>query len=160
MFEITFNHYAERFSGAKRAGVVAILCFAISGCSASYRDHGYVPSQDDLAEIIVGVDTRASVEETVGAPSIAGVLEDGGLYYVQSRMRHFGLKKPEIVEREVVAISFDTSHVVANIERFSLADGKIVPLSRRVTSSSVESNGFLRQLMGNLGRFSAGDFLK
>ena len=61
--------------------------------------------------------------------------------------------KPEVVERQVLAISFDDADTVANIERFSLADGNIVPLSRRVTDSSVLNNGLLRQLLGNIGNF-------
>jgi len=144
----------------RRAAITAFLIVGLSGCSATYRDHGYIPSEDELSEIVVGVDTRASVEESVGYPSIAGVLDDGGLYYVESRVRHFGLLKPQVVEREVLAITFTDSQVVQNIERFSLADGQIVPLSRRVTSSSAQNNGFLRQLLGNLGRFSASDFLQ
>ena len=70
-----------------------------------------------------------------------------------------GLLRPEVIEREVLAISFDKNSKVTNIERFGLQDGQVVPLSRRVTSSSVENKGFLRQLLGNLGRFSAADFL-
>lgn len=140
--------------------LVAVLVVTLAGCSATYRDHGYVPTEDELSEIIVGVDTRASVETSVGIPGITGVLDEGGLYYIQSRVKHFAFYKPEVVEREVLAISFSKAQIVSNIERFSLADGQIVPLSRRVTSSSVLNNGFLRQLMGNLGRFTAGDFLQ
>ena len=143
-----------------RAALVAILVVALSGCTATFRDHGYVPTEDELNEIVVGVDTRAAVESAIGVPGITGVLSDGGLYYIQSRVRHYAYHKPEVIEREVLAISFDQSEVVSNIERFSLADGQIVPLSRRVTSSSVLNNGFLRQLLGNLGRFTAGDFLE
>ncbi len=143
-----------------RTVLVAVLVVGLAGCTATYRDHGYVPTEDEVSEIIVGVDTRASVETSIGIPGITGVLDEGGLYYIQSRVKQFAFYKPEVVEREVLAISFDQAQVVSNIERFSLADGQIVPLSRRVTSSSVLNNGFLRQLLGNLGRFTAGDFLQ
>ncbi|MDQ7070130.1 MAG: outer membrane protein assembly factor BamE [Rhodobacterales bacterium] len=143
-----------------RTALVAVLVVGVAGCTATYRDHGYVPTEDEVSEIIVGVDTRASVETAIGIPGITGVLDEGGLYYVQSRVKQFAFYKPEVVEREVLAISFNQAQVVSNIERFSLADGQIVPLSRRVTSSSVLNNGFLRQLLGNLGRFTAGDFLQ
>ena len=53
-----------------------------------------------------------------------------------------------------MAISFDDTDAIANIERFGLEDGRIVPLSRRVTDSSVVENGFLRQLLGNIGNFN------
>ena len=145
-----------------RARVLAAgLCIvAVAGCSASFRNHGYVPTEQELSGITVGVDSRATVEETLGAASSSGVLSGSDIYYVRSRVRHFGMKRAEVIERQVVAISFDESDTVQNIERFSLADGKVVALERRVTSSSVEGKGFIRQLMGNLGRFNPAGWLK
>ena len=43
--------------------------------------------------------------------------------------------------REIVAITFDDSGVVRNIERFGLEDGNVVALSRRVTDSNVQGVG-------------------
>lgn len=142
---------------AKARVLVAAICLiGVSACAAVYRNHGYVPSDSDLAEITIGVDTRATVEELIGAASAGGILEGGDMYYVRSRVRHFGMQRPEVVERQVVAVSFTEAGTVQNIERFGLEHGKVVPLSRRVTSSSVEDKGFLRQLLGNLGNFTAG----
>lgn len=139
-----------------RAGLLAAIVVSMSACVASYRKHGYVPNDEELAAIEVGVDTRESVAEAVGTPGSAGVLRDSGYFYVSSRVRHYGATAPKVVSRELVAISFNQSGVVQNIEKFGLEDGRVVPLSRRVTSSSVEDNPFLRQLLGNLGNFGAG----
>lgn len=128
-------------------------------CTPIYRDHGYVPLQEDLAQVRVGVDTRETVTEKLGDPSTGGVVSEGDFYWVRSRMRTIGPLKPEVIEREIVAVSFDGGGRVANVERFGLADGRAVPISRRVTSSSTENKSFLRQLLGNLGRFSAGDLI-
>ena len=73
--------------------------------------------------------------------------------------RRFGPFEPEIVDRQVVAIRFDAGGRVSNIERFTLEDGRVVALSRRVTNSNVEGVGFLQQLMGSLGNIDAGQFL-
>jgi len=59
-----------------------------------------------------------------------------------------------------VAITFDQRGVVRGIERYGLEDGRTIPLQRRVTSSSVEDKTFLRQLLGNLGRFNPGNVLE
>ncbi len=139
--------------------IVGLSLLAMAGCTASYRNHGYAPNEDELAELVVGVDTRDTVEEVVGTPTTAGVLSDRAYYYVQSRVRHFAYQRPKVIERQVLAISFDDASVISNIERFTLEDGQVVPLSRRVTSSGITDKSFLRQLMGNLGQFSAGDFL-
>jgi outer membrane protein assembly factor BamE (lipoprotein component of BamABCDE complex) len=139
--------------------VVAGLVATVAGCTAIYRDHGYVPTEEDLAEVTVGVDTRDTVAETIGAPTASGVLNDGGYYYVSSRMRHYGATQPRVVERQLVAISFSQRGVVENIERYSLQDGRVIALNRRVTETSVNNTSFLRQLLGNLGNFSPTDAL-
>ena len=149
--------YSARW--AKRLLVGAIV-LSLGACTSIYRNHGYVPTDEELAEIVVGIDTRDSVSETVGPPSSSGVLNESGYYYVSSRVRHFGIRAPKVVERELVAISFNQSGVVQNIERFGLEDGRVVPLNRRVTSSSVADKTFLRQLLGNLGRFAPGQLLE
>ena len=115
-----------------------------------------MPSDDELSELVVGVDSRDSVADAVGVPSTAGILDSSGYYYVKSRVRHLGGLRPKEIEREVLAISFTDAGIVQNIERFSLQDGKAIPLSRRVTESSVKNNSFLRQLIGSIGRIAPG----
>ena len=132
---------------------------ALAACQPIYRSHGYVPSDSDLAMLVVGQDTRDTVGDFVGRPSSAGVLEDGGWYYVGSRWREVGWKKPEEISREVVAISFDEGGVVQNIERFGLQEGRVVTLSRRVTDSNIKGVTFLGQLLGSIGNVNAGQFL-
>jgi len=132
---------------------------ALAACQPIYRSHGYVPSDSDLAMLVVGQDTRDTVGDFVGRPSSAGVLEDGGWYYVGSRWREVGWKKPEEISREVVAISFDEGGVVQNIERFGLQDGRVVTLSRRVTDSNIKGVTFLGQLLGSIGNVNAGQFI-
>lgn len=135
--------------------LVFVACLAAAGaCTPIFKNHGYVPPSEELAEIKVGVDTRDSVEEAIGAPGASGVVRDSGYYYVRSRVRHYGPKRPEVVARELVAISFDQRGVVSNIERFGLEDGIVIPLERRVTDSNVQDKGFLRQLLGNIGNFN------
>lgn len=141
-----------------QATVVLVLAVG-AACSPIYEDHGYVPLETDLQTVQVGVDTRDSVKEKLGDPSTSGIVNEGDYYWIRSRLRTIGPRKPEVVERQIVAISFNGGGRVANVERYGLQDGRFVPLSRRVTSSSTDNKGFLRQLLGNLGRFSASDFI-
>jgi len=134
----------------------AALALGLTACTATYRNHGYVPTEEELSEIAVGVDSKASVTETIGAPSAAALVREDGFYYVRSRVRNFAFTAPREIDRQVVAISFDASGTVTNVERFGLEDGNVVPLSRRVTSSGVRDSTFLRQLLGSFGRFNPG----
>ena len=131
----------------------------VAACSATFRNHGYMPLQEDLDGIIVGSDTRETVAYSIGDPGVSGILDDSGWYYVRSRVRSFAYRAPKEIDREVLAISFDPQGTVTNIERFGLERGRVVRLSRRVTTENTQGVGFLRQAFGNLGRFNPGDFL-
>lgn len=150
------KHLFFRFQKRLALTLLGLSFIGLSACATIYRDHGYVPTDDELAEIVVGVDSRDSVADVVGVPSTAGVLDNSGYYYVKSKVRHLGALRPKEVEREVLAISFSDTGIVQNIERFSLQDGKVVQLSRRVTESSVRDNTFLRQLLSSIGNIGQG----
>lgn len=137
--------------------IVAVL--GLAACSPVYRNHGYVPPDEDLALIEVGQSTVDSLPTLIGRPSTQGLLTGSGWYYVGSRWRHYGPLEPEEVSREVVAVSFTPDGVVSNVERFGLERGRVVTLSRRVTDTGVTEVSLIRQLLGNLGRFQAGDFV-
>lgn len=145
----------------RQAALVIALGAALftASCSPVYRNHGYIPTDEDLALVAVGTSTREDVATAVGRPASSGLLEGGDWYYVGSRWKYFGVRAPQEIDRQVVAVTFNEAGVVDNVERFGLEDGRVVVLSRRVTKSSVRSLGLIRQLMGSLGRVSAGQIL-
>ncbi|WP_010139141.1 outer membrane protein assembly factor BamE [Oceanicola sp. S124] len=144
----------QKVKAASRIVALAAV-IGLSACTAQYRNHGYMPEPDQLEQVVVGVDTRDTVLDVIGAPTTAGVLDGGDYYYIRSRVKRFAYKRPEVVERTVLAISFDSRNVVSNIETFGLQDGQVVRLQSRVTSSSNQDKTFIRQLLGNIGRFDA-----
>ncbi len=137
---------------------VLILLF-VAGCSSTFRNFGYVPSEVDLANVQVGRDTRETVTEKIGSPGTSGVVREDAWYYVQSRVENYAYQAPEVIERQVLAISFSSNGRVRNIERFGLEDGEVIALNRRVTDDNIQGVSFLRQLLGNLGRVDAGSLI-
>ncbi len=156
---MAFTTGLARGGRAAQRAAVALLLLALIACTAVYRNHGYVPSDAELATVEVGVDTRETVAAKIGRPSAQGLLNDVGWFYVQSRFRHYGPREPEEVERQVLAINFNEDGTVSNIGRFGLQDGRVIEISRRVTESNIRGISFITQLLGNLGRISAKDVL-
>ncbi len=132
---------------------------AVAACTPIVQNHGYTPSDEELAAIAVGRDTRDSVIATYGPPSAEGVVSGGAIYYVSSVWETVGPFKPKEVSREVVAVTFDRGGRVANVTRYGLDHGQVVVLSRRVTTDNVDDRTFIRQLLGNFGRPNVGDFV-
>lgn len=155
------THHGWAVRGRKVVGRAAMVLAVIvaAACTPVYLNHGYIPSDDELALVEVGVDTRDTVAITVGRPSAAGLLNDLGWYYVQSSYKQRGILPPLEEDRQVVAISFTKDGIVENIERFGLAEGRVVPISRRVTSTNVKGASVIRQLFGNIGGLNVGGLL-
>lgn len=138
--------------------IPAALLLFLAACSPVMRFHGYAPEDDQLAQVVVGQDTRETVAEKLGRPGAGGVMRDSGWYYVQSDWRQDQWRAPIEVDRQVVAISFDARDRVSNVERFGLEQGEVVALSRRVTSSGPSGLSILKQILGNIGGFNAASF--
>ena len=104
------------------AGLVVLGLFVVlSACQPIYRNHGYVPTEAELALVEVGQDTQETVAAAVGRPSAQGLLNDVGWFYVKSRYQTRGALPRQEIDRQVVVISFDDNGVVSNVERFGLA---------------------------------------
>ncbi|SEW21770.1 Beta-barrel assembly machine subunit BamE [Aliiroseovarius sediminilitoris] len=143
----------------KMVGALLLLAL-VAGCSATYRNHGYLPPKEDVDLIEVGKDTRETVSASIGKPGTSGLLAGSGYYYVRSRFKYYLYNAPQEIDREVLAITFTENGVVENIERFGLEDGRIVVLERRVTDSNIKGVGFLRQLFGSIGRIDVAEQIR
>ena len=78
--------------------IVLALTLVISGCVPIYRHHGYVPPEEDLAQVVVGQTTQMDLETLVGRPSSQGLLAGSGWYYVGSRWRYYGPTRPQEIQ--------------------------------------------------------------
>ncbi len=142
-----------------RGLTAALFALGLSACSATFRNHGYVPDAASLRSISVGGDTRETVATKVGRPATNGVERDDAWYYIQSRVRHYAYRAPEFEERQLVAVSFAADGRVANVERFGLERGRVVTLSRRTTQTSIQDFGLVQQILRNFGRIDLGQAL-
>lgn len=138
---------------ALKSILFGMVLLVAASCTTQFRNHGYMPPDEDIAAVTLGVDTRDTVAETLGSPSAGGVLEDGSYYYVRSRIRYYGAREPKVVERQVMAVDFDSRGIARNIRQFGLEDGQAVPLVVRVTDNNLGNVSFLKQLLGSIGNF-------
>lgn len=139
----------------KAWGAVLAVVVALGACAPIYRNHGYVPSETELASVAVGADSRDEVLAKLGRPTTTALLGDTTLYYVQSRFRHYGPLAPQEIDREVLALSFTGDGRLGNIERFGLEEGRVVQLNSARTAEVFADRTFINQLLGNLGRIDA-----
>lgn len=140
----------------KKAAILGLALAAMTACAPIVRFHGYVPPQEELAQVQPGRSTRAEVIELLPAVTTKGMREDGNLYFVRSRFETVGPLEPKEVSRQVLALTFNSAGILTGIETYGLQDGRVVVLNRRVTDDNIADVSFIRQLMGSFGRIDAG----
>ena len=139
--------------------LVILTVSLVTGCTTMYKDHGYLPLEESLNQVAIGKDNRGFVTGLLGSPIGSGVLDDGAIFYISTRIKTYLFSEPKVVSRDMIVVSFDSQDKVSNVERFSLEDGRIVVLSRRVTEAPVKGPKILSQILGNFGNVSADDLL-
>ena len=138
---------------------VAVL-FLILGCSEQYRKHGYIPSEEELSSVSVSQDDKNTVIKKLGTPSIGGILSDGNIYFVQSKVLKNSIRASKPVDRQVLVLSFDDKGKLDNIQKFGIDEGKIVILDYHTTPSGLKNMSFLFRLFQNVGGPSAESLLQ
>ncbi|MCP5433472.1 MAG: outer membrane protein assembly factor BamE [Alphaproteobacteria bacterium] len=136
------------------AGLLA-LCGTLAACAPTVDHRGYVPDQKTVDAIKIGEDTKQTIAGRLGTPSASGTFDGDVWYYISSREERFAFFAPEVTEREIVAVQFDTENKVASINRYSVADGHVVDYVSRKTPTRGRELTFLEQMFGNIGKLPA-----
>ena len=97
---------------------------------------------------------RGDVETLLGTPSMTGSFESDVWYYVGETRQRVAFYEPEVVAREVLALTFDDSGQLKDVARFDLDDGQRITFVKRTTPTAGDDLTILRQLVGNLGKFN------
>jgi outer membrane protein assembly factor BamE (lipoprotein component of BamABCDE complex) len=134
------------------------ICFfcaiiLLTGCSATFKNHGHTPSKTEVEQLLIGKDSKQSVKKMFGPPSTIGLVDDDKWFYLSTKVRYFSYRPPEIVARKLVAISFLKNGTLENVEIFQLDDQDVVVLSRRVTDSGIKGIGLIRQILNSAGNY-------
>ncbi len=129
----------------------------ISACSPSVATHGYRLDEATVAQIEPGRSTRQQVMQALGSPSSTATFDDDAWYYVSQRTEKASFYQEDIVEQEVVRITFDDRDVVASVDRHGLEQTAAIDPVDRVTPTAGAEPSILKQLIGNIGRFNNGN---
>ncbi len=129
----------------------------VAGCVPKVDVHGYVPIAEDVASIAVG-EAQENVLARLGEPTTRGLAGTNAWYYISSKVRRVAFFAPKEIERQIVAITFRGERV-AQIERYGLADGRVINLNTNETVTDGRKLTFFEQFLGNVGNFSAESFL-
>ncbi|MBB4266989.1 outer membrane protein assembly factor BamE [Roseospira visakhapatnamensis] len=129
------------------------VVLAAGACSPDLRARGNNPTDDRLAQIEPGKQTRREVASLLGSPSTTATFDSETWFYISAQTRQYAIFKREEMERRIIAITFDEGGTVKTVRELTLEDGRDIAMLGRETPTMGNEMGILEQLMGNLGRF-------
>lgn len=133
---------------------LCLSALALLACNPDVRNHGYRLDEVALDQVRPGATTREAVAALLGSPSTRAPLDDSIWYYVSQTAEQVAFYQNEVIDQNVVAITFDDVGVVEEVARFNLADATDVAFVERETPTSGNELGVLQQFIGNIGRFN------
>jgi outer membrane protein assembly factor BamE (lipoprotein component of BamABCDE complex) len=141
-------------SGFVIAGLVAV---GLGACAPAVNTRGNLVEDDRLGQLAVGQTTAREVATLLGTPTTVATFDERTWYYIGERTEQRAFFEPNVVERRVLEIRFDETGVMQSLEEYGPDDAQEVELVERETPSLGRRMSFLEQMIGNLGRFNAGE---
>ena len=139
---------------AIRGLAVGLGLIGIGACSSGLNTHGNLPDKEVVEGIQPGIHDQQDILGMLGSPSAVSTFEDNRWYYIGSRSETVAFFDPDIVERNVLVVSFSEDGVVDEKRVYTLNDGRDVDPVDRVTPTEGKELSVIQQLFGNVGRFS------
>src|SRR5690242_4502603 len=118
---------------------------ALAGCVPVENQRGYVPDQQAVSSIQVGMDTKETVSKKLGDPSTAATFGNDVWYYMSAHVEQNAFFAPRATERNILAVEFTKYGKVTDMHKYSLADGRVVDFVSRETPTRGRELTLLQQ---------------
>jgi outer membrane protein assembly factor BamE (lipoprotein component of BamABCDE complex) len=137
--------------------MAAVLGTAIatSGCTR-IRDHqGHILDELLVTSVQPGVDTRESVEGTLGRPTFVGQFDQRDWYYVSRDTKQLAFSVPKPDAQTVLHVRFDEAGKVVSVQRTGLDQvASISPMNDK-TPTLGRDRSFFEEIFGGIGQVGA-----
>ncbi len=139
-------------NGAMVKFAAAVAGAALLGGCVGLRDHrGAVIDEELVSAVQVGVDNKASVEKTLGRPTMVSQFTPNDWYYVSRDTSTVAFRAPRMTQQTVLHVSFDQAGNVAAVRR----TGKELVASVNPVNAQTPTLGrkksFFEEVFGNIG---------
>jgi|GEM_PF-5689153 len=147
--------------------VCFVMILGLFACSQTSYNHGYIHDtsigKEAVNVVMVGVDTKKSIQEKLGSPTFEDPAYFDIWYYINVNLvRDTPFKELELINAQTLSITFDNNDTVIEKHVFNALDSGIpVTITPHKTySRSIQENhpfissDLLKSLFGNLGRFN------
>jgi outer membrane protein assembly factor BamE (lipoprotein component of BamABCDE complex) len=133
----------------------------VGACAPVESQRGYVPDQQAVAAIEVGMDTKDTVSKKLGDPSTAATFGNDIWYYISSHVEQNAFFAPRATDRNILAVEFAKDGKVMEIKKYTLAEGRVVDFVSRETPTRGRELSLIQQIFnavpGQIGQSAPQD---
>jgi outer membrane protein assembly factor BamE (lipoprotein component of BamABCDE complex) len=143
----------------RRWRFAAPLCvsLALAACGIPVDQRGNLPDEQNLAQIKPGETDKATVTRLIGSPSSVAAFDPNTWYYISQKTKTVAFFRTDVLDQEVVAITFDQDGVVKTINNRGLQDAQAVTPNPNATPTNGREFSTIEQFLGNFGKFVSKD---
>jgi len=146
----------SRSSIARAAALGLVLLLAGCGWLAPAPVvRGNHPEADELKELVPGTSTKQDVTALIGSPTAHATFDDNTWLYIGEVTKPQIGGTNEVLNQQVVVLTFDQQGVLRGIARRSQQDSLPVAVVSNTTPAPGSEATFFQQLLGNVGKFTA-----
>ncbi len=141
------------------APLLLVIATVLGACSAlEYppQTRGNKVTEDQMKDLVPGTSTRNDVASLLGTPTAKATFDDNTWIYISEVTQPRVARVQGVNSQNVVIASFDDRGVLKTIKQLDQADAKPVSVVSRATPSPGSESSFMQQLLGNVGKFTAG----
>lgn len=136
-----------------KISLIAGSALTTAACGNGKALRGYVFDTELANAIQPGVDNRASVETTLGTPTMMATFDEKTWYYVSTTVRVRPIFWPDATAHRVLVVSFNDSGVVSDVDNLGLEDMRDVENVSDKTATKGRKLNLFEQIFGSIGRF-------
>ena len=143
--------------------LLLVLCLSalslVGGCAwlqSAPQTRGNHVDADQLKELVPGVSSRADVTSLLGSPTAHASFDDNTWIYISEVTQPRVGRIQGVNSQDVVALTFNDQGTLQDLRHLGKDDSQPVSVVSRATPSPGSESSFLQQLLGNVGKFTAG----
>ena len=137
--------------------LVLSLPLALGGCSffdSPQMIRGHRVTEEQLAQLVPGVQSRNDVQTLLGSPTARSTFDDSAWYYISAVSRARPLAKESISQQRVVVLEFGANGKLTQVRELGQDDAANVSIVQRETPVPGNERTLMQALFGNVGRFN------
>lgn len=138
----------------RRVAFAAVACLiSASACAPITSYQGFQAVEANPKDVKVGEDTKTTVTERLGSPSVIATFDPNTWFYMTQVSDQVAFLKPKVRKRDIVAVKFAAAdQKVEAVKTYTLKDGKIISINGSRTPTRGRELSVLEQILGNVGR--------